>query len=367
MKLSTLRRSTVLGLCVLAQLALGGAARAADERKGGEAPPQPQGRRVEVPIQIIHRPSGGVRLAIPVQIGDGPPVEALLDTGSSGLRVLPGGMPHGEFRTTRTPAVAAFGSGVVLRGPVAEAVVRIGGLASAGPIRFQAVDSATCVPQRPQCPAHDMRLEDYRIAADGQRGEGFLAIIGIAMGNGPRLAGVANPLAQLPGDASFMIDLPGYGAERGRLVINPTAAEHAGFTAFNLPRNPADVALPNGVPGWITARLPGCVVNLSLNMRSCGPTLFDTGAESVDIATAPAGTPTAAWPAGTPVRLEIGTPPAMAAMDFTVGQPPRRSHEIVRVIPAGTGGPAIRAGVRPYFAFTVFYDQRNGVMALGQH
>jgi hypothetical protein len=106
---------------------------------------------------------------------------------------------------------------------------------------------------------------------------------------------------------------------------------------------------------------------LTLNTRSCGPTLFDTGAEGVVIATAPAGTPVATWPAGTPVRLEIGTPPAMAAMDFTVGQPPRRSHEVVRVIPAGTGGPAIHAGVRPYFAFTVFYDQRNGVMAPGQH
>src|SRR6266849_4687349 len=117
MTFSPIRRSIVPLSCAFALLAASAAATAADQSKGADSPPSVQ--RVEVPIRIVYQPNGAVRLAILVQIGDAPPVEALLDTGSSGLRVLPGVLPRAAYGSTPTSAAITYSSGVTLRGNVA--------------------------------------------------------------------------------------------------------------------------------------------------------------------------------------------------------------------------------------------------------
>jgi hypothetical protein len=359
---SSTREPIVRLLSALMLLAVvAGAAIAADERKGDAA------QRVEVPIRVAYQPNGAVRFSIPVQIGDGPPFEALLDTGSSGLRVLPGTVPRSAYRSTTSPAGITYSSGVQLRGTVAEAVVRIGGLASDGPIRFMAIDAVSCTTARPDCPAHDLRVEDFRIGAGRQPGQGFRAIIGVGLRGGPQLGGVVNPLAQLPGNASFIIDVPRYGTARGRLIVNPDEAERAGYTAFALERLPAEAALPNGVPAWRDNRLPGCIADGKRGIRICAPTVLDSGAETIEVLSAAPGAPPVVWPPGTEVRFTIGNPPASAVeMTFTVAAPPRRSRDLVRTQPAERGTTMIRAGVLPYFYFAVLYDQRNGVIGLAR-
>jgi hypothetical protein len=61
-----------------------------------------QGSAVEVPMAITQPGSdGGMRFSINIEIGDSP-LDVLLDTGSTGLRILPDAVPDSAFACVTT-------------------------------------------------------------------------------------------------------------------------------------------------------------------------------------------------------------------------------------------------------------------------
>src|ERR1700722_14044134 len=94
-------------------------------------PPAP----VDVPM-TVGIGDDELRFSVSIQLGDAPPFDALLDTGSSGLVLLPGAVPDSAFASvTSTPVQLSYGAPSMLNvsGTVALATFRIGSLATAQP------------------------------------------------------------------------------------------------------------------------------------------------------------------------------------------------------------------------------------------
>jgi hypothetical protein len=71
-------------------------------------------QRVEVPIEQIVLSDGEIRYFIRVSVGASSVVNAMLDTGSSGLRLLRGAIPDSAYAITGQPSSYNYDSGVRL-------------------------------------------------------------------------------------------------------------------------------------------------------------------------------------------------------------------------------------------------------------
>lgn len=228
----------------LRQLGIGFALIVAAAVSAHQAAAQP---RIEVPISQTVQSNGMVRYSIPVTIG-GQPVEAMLDTGSFGLRVLSRAVPSGAYEATAETRHFRYTSGARFNGNLARAVVGIGGASTGQPIPIQVVDSVDCSENHPECPASRVSPEDYRIAGTGVAGEGFAVIIGTSMRKSGRAFSADNPLSYL--GQRWIIVLPARGsAASGRLVINPNPSEVGRFKRVQLSRqrSPEEAG---ATPGW---------------------------------------------------------------------------------------------------------------------
>jgi len=225
--------------------------------------------RVIVPIHQKVLQNGVIRYSIPLSIGN-THIEGMLDTGSPGIRILPGTAHHGDFTLTNQTANIHYGSGVLLKGVIARASVTIGGIRSGMPINVTAVEKITCDSQHPHCAASKVSQQDYRIGG-GATGEGFKAIVGVDIG---ARGMVNNPLPEL-GVHEWIIVLPRPGdMQPGALILNPNKKDIKGYTFFKLDTtsNPRD-----GIPSSIT--------NLRTNKQVDGPAMLDTGAPGIHIVT----------------------------------------------------------------------------------
>lgn len=247
---------------------------------GGGLKPDGGPQRATVPISQTVLSDGTTRYSIPVTIGNAPPVNAMLDTGSWGLRVLPGAVPASAYTASATTTSYAYGAGVSLIGNNATANLTLGSLPSAAPVPMMAISSLACMPANPHCPASKMSIDEYGIGGDGLPNEGFKAIIGVALGfQAPAQGeGVPSPLPYF-GQGQFIVSLPAPGQATGTLTINPTADDLKGFTMYALKQLPT--ALPNGVPAWNVRQLPGCLANTATGKSFCAPTMLDSGTGSV--------------------------------------------------------------------------------------
>ena len=309
-------------------------------------------RRVEDPIHQTVMSDGTVRYWISVRIGNSGPVETMMDSGSFGLRVLPGVLSPADYALPRRPNVYSYTSGVKIPGEIADTRVHVGSAATEAPIPIQVVRSVGCTKKKPRCPAVRIAQKDYRLGGKGHPGQGFKAIMGINM----PLAGiqypVVNPLTRMGGGAWIIVlPLPGQ-TKPGKLIINPDAADRAGFTVFprlaNLRR--AEAA-------------SGCLHNVDTGRTFCGPVIIDTGAPGIVVNTFQIERPRP-WPQGTQgafVFRDAGHRPLR--MRFAVNRAVPGSHVTIR--PKRGGPPArIAAGILPYFSFAVLYDTRRNEMAL---
>ena len=107
--------------------------------------------RVEVPIRQLTLPDGMIRYSVPVSIGGNPPIDAMLDTGSFGLRVLVRAVSPNQYTPTENQRSYRFESGVRLRGMIATAVVSVGAATTGTPIPIQVIQSVDCVKSKPSC------------------------------------------------------------------------------------------------------------------------------------------------------------------------------------------------------------------------
>jgi hypothetical protein len=285
---------------------------------------------VEIPIKQTVMRHGALRYSVWVKVGDRS-VEALLDTGSTGLRVLPAVVP-GDL--TGMPLEAGFATGETMKGVSLPERVEIGSFSATMPV--EVIDGMGCRPDHPAC-SYAHANTDYLIGGDGGTGHGFSAILGIGFTAPGR--DLPNPLEAV-GVAQWVVSLPRPDDPNpGRLILKPGAAVQAQFKMH---------------AQYASGDLFGCLRSKGLEQTLCGTMNFDTGGPEI-VAVTEAEAPATAWPAGTDVSLTWKGEPPLA---FHVGDGGAVSQ--VRVLPYRMrftkDVPFINAGVYPYFFYDVLYD-----------
>ena len=287
--------------------------------------------RTVIPIHARTLSDGVRRYSVPLSI-DGQTVETALDTGSTGLRLLPanGGAPA-RGRKVRY----LFSGGVELEGTEAPADVGFGEMR--GPVDVQRVSKIGCAPGRPDCAA-SLGLEDYGFEGDGLPGQGFRAILGLSLAAGPK----DHPLRRL-GAGRWIVSLP-TGVADGELVIDPTDDEVAGFVLLPMKSNLA----------WRSDgahdAVDGCLQPPGAERKACGPVLLDTGAAGATVVNA--GGDEDAWTAGAALSFPGANLAPVALAHVAAG----RGADLPR--------PTILAGAQPYLAFDVLYDPERRMIGL---
>ena len=303
-----------------------------------QAPP-PRG---EVAVREVVLSNGTHRYTIPVKVG-AVAVEAGLDTGSTGLRVLPGVLADADAKDLGHGETYAYGSGAELQGVAGEGMLSIGGLT--GVSSLQLVRRVGCTMKLPRCPASRVPADRYGIQGDGLPGEGFKAILGTNMSH----TRIANPFVAI-GVHRWIVDLPRPGETApGRIVLNPTDAEVAGFTL--LPLSPRLAGLGGGRHDAV----PGCLLNNATRAKACGVVTLDSGAPGLRLQNGGLGG--RAWPEGAPATLAFYDAGGhlQAAETLVVGQRAQASH-LAFVDEPRIQGTTIFSGLTVYFAYSVLYD-----------
>lgn len=306
--------------------------------------------RVEVPIREVVLSDGARRYAVPIRVGE-TAVEAGLDTGSSGLRILPGVLRPDDAAQTGTADTYAYGSGAKLDGVQGKATVSVGALSAA--TRVELIHKVGCSADKPGCAAGKVALKDYGIQGDGLPGEGFKAILGINMAD----AAIPSLFSGI-GARRWIVELPrpGEGAP-GRIVLNPTDEEMSGYVRLHV--------LPqfSRQEGGLHDAVQGCVQNVQTKQSLCGALLMDCGAPGVRVEAAHPGP---AWAAETPAVLALlDNGKVVAAARFSTDLKAHASKLTFVDQPEGRGRPqAIYAGLLPYFVWSVMYDPAAGVVAV---
>ena len=306
--------------------------------------------RSEAPIRQTVLSNGALRYAVPIRVGR-TELMASLDTGSTGLRILPGALRPADVVVSAEPETYGYASGSRYEGVVGEATVAVGAAEGTAPVHL--IRTIGCFAYLPRCPASRTTLAQYGIASDGLPGEGFKAIIGIDMAPGR----VGNPLRSL-GVRRWIVELPRPGDGDGRLILNPTEAEIEGYAMLPLA---APYAHERG--GGLHDAVPGCLSNAATHARACGVVLMDTGGRGLSVANGRLeGEP---WPSGTAAALDLfdarGGLAARAAL--TIGLRDQGTRLAWRR-ESRVNGVVIYAGVAPYFAYSVLYDAGRQTVGL---
>ena len=292
-------------------------------------------QRIEVPIKQTVLTDGNIRYSIPIAVAGSRPLDIMLDTGSTGLRMLPGAFPDSAYTLTNQPSVYGYGSGVRLNGVVATVPVSLGGIAAPVSIPAQLVQKVDCFPGKPQCPASRLSQADYGIGGDGLPRQGFRGIIGVATARGP----VDNPLIVI-GAQTWIVLLPRPGETApGKLIISPDPGELAGYVR---------VAITG--EGGMHDDIHGCLELEKTQKMICGSMLLDTGAPGIHIDSNDASQ-TQGWTKGDPIAVVLqGIRGGQARAAFKVGdnQPSRISASLDPKLTQ----PSIMAGTQPYFLFS---------------
>jgi hypothetical protein len=283
-----------------------------------------QAQRAELPVRLVDLPNGDRRFATTLTI-DGRPVEVGIDTGSTGLRLLPRGL-SGSADAEKGPQISySYGAGTAFDGRAISVSIAAGTVA--GPVRVMRITAVGCSFARPDCPVAHTDLSTYGIQGDGIAGQGFAAILGIRL----KRDVIANPFEQL-GVRRWIIELPRTAAEQGRIVLNPDDAELAGYARLDLDRD---------------GTMPGCLVGPE---RICGRAFFDSGAAGLRVIRA---APFRSWPDGTPATIQLGTDATRQSMAVIIG---RRDQASGMLHAPGGADTRLSLGLAPFFRWSVLYD-----------
>jgi hypothetical protein len=289
--------------------------------------------RTELPIQDVALKNGVHLYSVSIMVG-GTRIEAGLDTGSTGLRVLPGTLADGDVAVKGASADYGFSSGVRYEGENAEGVLALGTLS--GKVTLEKITALTCLRDKPRCPAVTMTRADYGVRGNSLTAGRFRAILGINRAD----TDLANPLTAL-GVTRWIVELPRVG-ETGRLILNPGNDEVKNFA--HLPTN-ANL-------GNLRDSVRGCLIDTATKASDCGAVMLDTGAPNIRLVH------------GKLDGLADGAPAALAFFDasgaraianITIGQ----AENGTRLRGDSDGRmnfTAIFAGTAPYLAFDVLYD-----------
>jgi hypothetical protein len=232
--------------------------------------------RVEVPISQRQLSDGAIRYSVPVHVDGGRVIEAMLDTGSFGLRVMHFVVSPQQYQAMPVVRRYQFASGVVLEGMLAKADISIGDAKTDAPVVIQIVQSVSCAALKPDCPAARLDAADYRIGGDGLPLKGFTAILGLSMRSPAAPTPALNPLDFI-GDRRWIIVLPRPGdAAPGKLIINPDPHDIDGFQTFSVLLHPSSDAAGSS-RALRESQMPGCLDAQAPDQDDCQPVVMDTG------------------------------------------------------------------------------------------
>ncbi|NIF31532.1 hypothetical protein F3J29_05205 [Enterobacter sp. Cy-643] len=308
--------------------------------------------RIVVPIHAKLMANDGLRYSVTLTIG-GKPVETMLDTGSVGLRVMPGVLNVDNVERLNKPEHVQYSSGVQLDGELVRTQVGFEGVNI--PTVIQLVESAQCNAIRPHCIASKAPIDQFRMGGDPVSA-GYKAILGIGMtrNNAP------NPLLAL-GERWIVILPRPHDSEPGKLIINPLNAETSGFRQIALSAQPPK-------PGdthhyWKDSEIDGCLERLDTGEKVCGKNIIDSGSEGFIYFSAD---PQAQdkWPDGTPVHYTLTLADGRQfGQRFKVAKDGGRYiHHIVNLTKHSLN--TINGGIITYFDNSVLYDQTAGTIGL---
>jgi hypothetical protein len=292
--------------------------------------------RQEIPITQTLGANGRYYYFVPVSVGRSPPFKALLDSGSTGLRLLPGLLVDGDATATSHTSKYGYGTGAQFTGIIARGVVALGDAKTAEPIAIMLIDKVGCAEGGDSCPTAGYTAQNFSFATEAGMSEPNRARIGVGLAP----SDADNPLAKM-GDGVWIVELPRPGdAKSGRLILNPTAEELSGFTRLQ--------ASPE------TGELLGCVIRSSDSQKVCGQVLPDTGGNGmiVEARQRPASFP---WEDGSQAVLGVvddkGTKFGMAfAVKHILG-----NSQNLHWQQSGRMVPRI-SGSLPFFGFSVLFD-----------
>ncbi len=233
--------------------------------------------RAEAPIHQTVLARGSRHYGVPIRVGK-TEIEAILDSGTLGLRVVPGVLSADDARSTNRPDRVNVGPGQI-DGSVGLAKVAIG--ETSRPITMQLI-------------AEGARYAELDLTNDPRPSSGYKALLGTSIRGFDN--GIAQPLVAL-GARRWLVDLPRVDAPTGRLVLNPTSAETAGFASVPIQRQ-------FGPTGSLHDPLTGCIVNGTTSERVCGVVLMNVQAPRGITVSSQAGVGTL-WAPTTPLVLEL--------------------------------------------------------------
>lgn len=284
--------------------------------------------RVELPVRLVQLSDGARRFGVSMTI-DGHPVEAGLDTGSTGLRVMARGVPGNTAKGA--PVHYGYGSGTQLDGPLATLPIAFGTVT--GPVKLQRVDGLSCLSTKRDCPVkRNGDPATFGIQGDGLPGQGFVAILGVNL----RSASAPNPFEAL-GVRRWIVELPRPGEATGRIILNPSDADTVGFSTYRLLGDDNSLA--------------ACVVGPQPLGRVCAPATLDSGAPGIFVF----DTAARALPNDTPITLTLGDGKGQASADLVTGRRDQGSNFVVSRF-TDSKQPSMHLGIAPYWRWSVLYD-----------
>ena len=303
---------------------LGDAGDDTEEGVDGSASPT-----VVVPVTIAQGPT------IKVSFGGGPEVDCLLDTGSSGVWVIPDAIPAGGAVVSDSPIQTVYGARLKVAGVAATTTFAVAGVTSV-PITVGYQQLSSCLPGQ-QCP--QLSQETFFGA--------YKAVIGVGLrGNANALD---NPFTALTLRSRWIVSL---GDTDGTVTLNPGSLAQRFGSIVQL--------TPSAQNGWDDTQVPFCANQL------CGNALLDSGNSSGILITAAdsdydaLGVPEGAAiaPPGTALDFTVNT---TQTFSLTVGTPPTAGTDLFQLKPQAVSN---NLGLMVFRHLDVFFDGQNGHVGL---
>jgi hypothetical protein len=233
---------------------------------------------------------------------------------------------------------------------VSTAQVSVGDAAPAG-VTIQAIDGLSCMVERPRCGLGDTPPGQFRIGGMTPT-DGFEAVLGIGL----RYNSFGNPLAATA-SGQWIVILPRPGESGpGKLILNPSAEDKAGFTLFQL-RLAGEADASN--IGWLDEELTACLISEASNLQWCGDAVLDTGAPNIYLHVE--GQPPA-WRFGEPMRVDLGLGERKLSFRYRMKQGP--GADLFRTGLVGDDAEKVNLGILPYYYYAIYYDARAGMIGL---
>jgi Aspartyl protease/Protein of unknown function (DUF3443) len=302
---------------------------------------------VAVPIHATATPSSGFRLSILLTV-NGVPVEALLDTGSSGLRVFASAVADAGLPESGAAASQKYNSGETYYGYLATANIGLAG---------QQMQDAAIQVVTAECEPTDASAD---ACVPNPSFFSFPAIVGVGLRESSSPP-VRSPFASLAGLPSFTIHLNGsFGTssdDAGVLTLGISQQEYESFFQFQLP-----VELTSAPDYFRDYAVQSCVMDETTGTPWCEWTLFDTGDPNPYVETLDAGPDT--LPDGTPMTVAIFALDggcAFSSYGYSATVSNENEFEVRRL----TGGVVYNnLSMHAFYQYDVLYDQALGRIGL---